>query len=223
MKNSGIDMMNEQKEQLSAIMDDFHASDDEQKVIDELLSDVNQRITLSRYQLIGDTLRNEIPERIKPGFAADVMSHIAQEPSLNVPVQKQQTGLSATAGLWSWLFKPVAGLAVAAAVAVVTISIFQTTPQIDNQVDQLAKAEAEANQARVEMLAQIPVIQNNAQRVSTNAPVRKLVNGMNWKIKRNEPAMQNKLNIYLINHNEYSNSMSGIIPQARVVGFDDQK
>jgi negative regulator of sigma E activity len=213
--------MNEQNEKLSALMDDFQATDDEQKALNELLADINQRNTMNRYHLIGDALRNEIPDQIKTGFVADVMSQIALEPSLKASGIKKQANVAEAYSLWSWLFKPVAGLAVAAAVAVITISTFQSTKLTNSQSDQVANAAASS--AKVERLAQIPVLQNNAQLVSTNAPARKLVNGMNWKIKRNEPAMQNKLNLYLINHNEYSNSMSGIIPQARVVGFDDQK
>jgi sigma-E factor negative regulatory protein RseA len=214
-------MMNEQNEKLSAVMDDFQANEEEQKALNELLADINQRNTLSRYQLIGDAMRNEIPSQIRLGFAADVMSQIAQEPSLKPPAKKKRITEPEISSLWSWLFKPVAGLAVAAAVAVITISTFQSTQLTNSQPDQLANADA--SKAKVEMLTQIPVMQNNAQLVSTAAFPRKVVNGMNWKIKRNEPAVQNKLNLYLINHNEYSNSMSGIIPQARVVGFDDQK
>ncbi len=213
--------MNEQNEKLSALMDDFQANEEEHKALNELLADINQRNTLNRYQLIGDTMRNDIPDQIRPGFAADVMSQIAQESSLKPSSNKKRSTNRVPVNLWGWLFKPVAGLAVAAAVAVITISTFQSTQLTNSQPDQLANSDASS--AKVERLAQIPVIQNNAQLVSTAAPARKLVNGMNWKIKRNEPAMQNKLNIYLINHNEYSNSMSGIIPQARVVGFDDQK
>jgi sigma-E factor negative regulatory protein RseA len=213
--------MNEQNEKLSAVMDDFQANEEEQKALNELLADINQRNTLSRYQLIGDAMRNEIPPQIRPGFAADVMSQIAQEASLKSSAKKKRITEPEISSLWSWLFKPVAGLAVAAAVAVITISTFQSTQLTNSQPDQLANADA--SKAKVEMLTQIPVMQNNAQLVSTAASPRKIVNGMNWKIKRNEPAVQNKLNLYLINHNEYSNSMSGIIPQARVVGFDDQK
>jgi negative regulator of sigma E activity len=213
--------MNEHNEKLSALMDDFQATDDEQIALNALLADINQRNTLSRYQLIGDILRNDAPDQMRKGFAADVMSQIAQEPLLKTSSNKKLPNAADSSSLWSWLFKPVAGLAVAAAVAVITISTFQSTQFKDSQPDQVANADASS--AKVERLAQIPVIQNNAQLVSATAPARKLVNGMNWKIKRNEPAMQNKLNIYLINHNEYSNSMSGIIPQARVVGFDDQK
>lgn len=213
--------MNEHNEKLSALMDDFQATDDEQLALKELLADINQRNTLNRYQLIGDVLRNEVADQMRPGFATDVMAQIAQEPSLKTSRHKKQANSPEASSVWGWLFKPVAGFAVAAAVAVVTISTFQSTQLTDSQPDQVANADASS--AKVERLAQIPVVQNNAQLVSTAAPSRKLVNGMNWKVKRNEPAMQNKLNIYLINHNEYSNSMSGIIPQARVVGFDDQK
>lgn len=213
--------MNEQNEKLSALMDDFQATDDEQKALNELLADINQRNTLNRYQLIGDTLRNEVPPLIRQEFAADVMKLIAQEPSLKAARNPKPLSSTTSQSLWSWLFKPVAGLAVAAAVAVITISTFQTTQLNNPQPDQLANADT--SNARVEQFTQIPLMQNNVQLVSATAPERKSLNGMNWKIKRNEPAMQNKLNIYLINHNEYSNSMSGIIPQARVVGFDDQK
>lgn len=214
-------MMNEQNEKLSALMDDFQATDDEQKALNELLADINQRNTLNRYQLIGDTLRNEVPPLIRQEFAADVMKLIAQEPSLKAARNPKPLSSTTSQSLWSWLFKPVAGLAVAAAVAVITISTFQTTQLNNPQPDQLANADT--SNARVEQFTQIPLMQNNVQLVSATAPERKSINGMSWKIKRNEPAMQNKLNIYLINHNEYSNSMSGIIPQARVVGFDDQK
>jgi hypothetical protein len=58
------------------------------------------------------------------------------------------------------------------------------------------------------------------RRVSGNGSPVSSSDGMNWKIKRNEPDVQSKLNTYLINHNEYAPSVNGIIPQARVVGFD---
>lgn len=212
--------MNEQRENISALMDDFQATEDDYKALNDLLADVNQRRIVQRYQLIGDTLRNELPAAIKPDFAAGVMAQIDQEPLLSTSAIKQAKSMDSSSRLWSWLFKPVAGLAVATAVAVVTISTFQKS--VDNTApDQVAAIES--SQARVELLAETSLVANNARKVSTAEPELKVSNGMNWKVKRNESTMQNKLNIYLINHNEYSNSMSGIIPQARVVGFDDQK
>ncbi len=35
--------------------------------------------------------------------------------------------------------------------------------------------------------------------------------------------MQQKLNAYLVNHTEHPSSMQGLIPQARVAGFDAQQ
>jgi hypothetical protein len=46
---------------------------------------------------------------------------------------------------------------------------------------------------------------------------------MRWKVIEGAPALQQKLNAYLVNHTEYSNSMQGLIPQVRVVGFDFQQ
>ena len=47
--------------------------------------------------------------------------------------------------------------------------------------------------------------------------------GTRWKIDGDIPGLQEKLNTYLVNHTEYSNSVQGLIPQARVAGFDAQR
>lgn len=216
--------MTEQSEKLSSLLDDYQPDKDDQ-ALNDLLADVNQRYTLRRYQLIGDTLRNELPQQLRVDFAADVMAQIEQEETYQSnaasPAKPENDKASGSEGLLSWLFKPVAGLAVAAAVAVITISTLQSPQGGLGENAQLANNGSEESRAKVEQLAQIPVLNNSAKLVSTTEQKSQLKDGMNWKIKRNEPEMQSKLNVYLINHNEYSNSMSGIIPQARVVGFDD--
>ncbi len=118
------------------------------------------------------------------------------------------------------MFKPIAGLAVAATVAVVVVSNIQlqsTEPGTDGQSATITPSEA-----KVEQLASMPVL-NNARRVAAGQSAGYQEPGMKWKIRRDESAMQSKLNTYLINHNEYSNPMQGIIPQVRVVGFDAQQ
>ena len=47
--------------------------------------------------------------------------------------------------------------------------------------------------------------------------------GMHWKVISDAPALERKLNAYLINHTEYSKSMQGLIPQARVAGYGSEK
>ena len=46
---------------------------------------------------------------------------------------------------------------------------------------------------------------------------------MRWRLESESPMLQQKLNAYLVNHTEYSSSMQGLIPQARVAGFDAQQ
>jgi len=47
--------------------------------------------------------------------------------------------------------------------------------------------------------------------------------GTRWKLEQESPVLQRKLNAYLVNHTEYSSSMQGLIPQARVAGFDAEQ
>lgn len=46
--------------------------------------------------------------------------------------------------------------------------------------------------------------------------------GTRWTTAETSPALQQKLNTYLVNHTEYAIPMQSLIPQARVVGFDAQ-
>lgn len=213
--------MSDQQHRLSALLDEYRHSDEDKIALSELQSDVNLQYTQQRYQMIGDVMRKELPDSIQPDFAALVKAQIAQEPSLNVQVESSPESEQPLSRWWSFLFKPVAGLAIAASVALVTVSSLQVQNSSDNPSESVAANDG--SQARVEQLAKTPMV-NNAVRVSGNpAAVSTKPNGTNWKIKRGKQDVQDKLNTYLINHNEHSSSMRGIIPQARVVGFDAQR
>jgi negative regulator of sigma E activity len=221
--------MNEQRENLSSLLDDYRAVESDQTVLDEVLKDVNQRYTLRRYQLMGDVMRNDAPASIKLDFAAEVMAQIEQEPALSVAADAASQTSPEAAGkpswFWSVLFKPMAGVAVAATVAFVAVSSVQLQMKDAETADQVAQNSTvdAVTDAKVQQLASIPAL-NAPVQVSVNGQHKaQRRNGMNWKIRRGEPAFQKKLNTYLINHNEFSKSMQGIIPQVRVVGFDAQK
>jgi negative regulator of sigma E activity len=112
-------------------------------------------------------------------------------------------------------FKPFAGLTVATSVALVTVALWQPLqPQEPGTRDELASAD----QQKVEQLA-------SQQIAGGVVPVSSRVqsSGTRWKLEHESPVLQRKLNAYLVNHTEYSNSMQGLIPQARVAGFDAQQ
>lgn len=201
--------MKDENERLSALLDDeINVPADAR--LDELLADVNMQRRMRRYQLIGDALRRDLPVNIDPDFHHRVMAEISQHEKPVVVA----TGRSSSS-LVDWFkgaaLKPIAGMAVAATVAVVTVSLWgPQSGQPGAQTESIATADTQkVQQYSQQQIA--PVLP-----ASTNATG----TGMQWQVDRGSVELQNKLNSYLLNHNEYSNSVQGIIPQARVAGFD---
>ena len=202
--------MTELDEKLSVLLDDDGG--DANAAIDEAMGDVNLQYRLRRYRMIGEAMRRELPSAIDPDFHQAVMARVNAEaqPSKASRAESQAPAKAASLLDWAWL-KPATGLALAAGVAVVTISLWQ--PQQGLEDTELAGAD----QIRIENLSdnQRPLV------VPASTSVQPL--GMRWKVERDNPRLQQKLNAYLVNHTEYSNSMQGLIPQARVAGFDNRQ
>ena len=201
--------MKQQEENLSRILDGDDTADID-AAIDEVAADVNLQYRMRRYQMIGEVMRNELPPAINPGFHADVMARVRAEAAPE-PAPLVAKGADRPA-LFGWL-KPLAGMAVAAGVAVVTVALWQPQ-QSGNDAVQIAGNNAEISE-------KIAIKQSEIDAV----PVSVQVDGMRWKMhdRNGSDDLQRKLNAYLVNHTEYSNSMQGLIPQARVAGFDAQQ
>jgi len=201
--------MTELDKKLSYLLDGY-PGENAGAALDEVVADVNLQYSMRRYQMIGAAMRHELPASIDTCFHDQVMAKIyAEQP------QKAQSEMGARPGkvtsLLSWInLKPLAGLALAASVAVVTVSLWQPDNQQNgNQTDGLVSAE----QQKIEQLAGQQI-----QGVAVPASL-----GTRWKVENDAPGLQQKLNAYLVNHTEYSNSIQGLIPQARVAGFDAQR
>jgi sigma-E factor negative regulatory protein RseA len=89
--------------------------------------------------------------------------------------------------------RQAAGFAVAATVAVVAVLTVQQQAGVDSGVTQVAVATSTAPQD-VEWVR---------------------VNNVKWDVQ--QPAVESKLNAYLVNHNGYTNSVRGILPYAPIV------
>jgi negative regulator of sigma E activity len=208
--------MKQQDEKLSLLLDD-DAEADINVELDEVMADVNLQYRLRRYQIVGAVMRNELAQTINPDFHYQVMAKIRAElPSVAMRDRGSETLRSSAIPLMTrrW-FKPFAGLTVATSVALVTVALWQPLqPQEPGTRDELASAD----QQKVEQLA-------SQQIAGGVVPVSSRVqsSGTRWKLEHESPVLQRKLNAYLVNHTEYSNSMQGLIPQARVAGFDAQQ
>ena len=207
--------MSEANEKLSVIIDEYTDDDVCKNVLDDVTDDVNLQYQIRRYQMIGDVMRHELPERINLDLSHQVMAEVRKIDSQESKPAQSQTTSSDRQRMWNWLkLKPFAGLAVAASVALVSVSMWQSEPLESRQVATVGNNIGSAESEKIEKFANLPV-QVNAIPVSSG-----LNEGTRWLASEDSPALQQKLNGYLVNHTEYAIPMQGLIPQARVAGFD---
>ena len=168
-------------EQLSALVDDELADFEQELLVKRVSGDAALQKRLASYQLISDALQNHLPERVDTAFHASVREAIKDEPA----AQPGSGGLAA-------LFRPLAGLAVAASVAVVAVFSLQSARQEDP-----ASAVAIATNAPAD----------DGGMLAEDAPL----------LVKN-PDTQD-LDAYLVNHNEYAVNR-GMLPYVRLVGHE---
>jgi sigma-E factor negative regulatory protein RseA len=185
-------------EQISALMDGELDEAETDRLLDQLQRDAGLRMCWTRYHLISDALRSDLTCHIKHNVANRVIQALESEPiHLSPRRSPSQTKTKSTA--WTPFFKPLAGLAVAASIAAVAVLSLQTTAPLQTAS---------------------PV---NLAGLSGAAPVAQVssaVGRSRWSAGR--PSVESKLDIYLANHNQYSMSteMQGMLPYARIVGYE---
>lgn len=218
--------MSDLKETFSAFLDEELSDSERNEQINLASNDVNMRYRMQRYQLIGDVMRGDAKTVVSFDFSAQVRAEIDQLDQSQFGLsQVEELNYSIKESKASWLstwFKPLSSLAVAASVAWVTVISLQTdipndTSKNTNEVAQVGQSTEVARQ--VQRLAQQPVMTQSVQ-VSSPALLSPSYSKSNWVSSSNQPISQEKLNAFLINHTEYSNSINGMVPHARVVGFD---
>jgi len=175
-------------EQISALVDDELAAAEQTLLIKRLEGDVTLRNSLLRYQLISDSLQNHLPRKVDPDFNIGVQLALQDDPEIRV----RSAGLAR-------LFKPVAGLAIAASVAVVAVLSLQSVRQESpSATATMAVAPVTDEFIRADGT---PLLANSHAHPSAGAQ---------------------SLDVYLVNHNEYAvnRGMQGMLPYVRLVGHD---
>ena len=212
--------MTDSHESLSALIDDWRGDDADLAELDRLLGDVNERARWQRYQLIGEAMRHELPQRMQVDFSASVMARIEQEglqPEGTAVRPQAAPARSTVGGWWASLMRPVAGLSVAVAVAFVAVTSLTETPSPAGGSGQVvASADATPSDPRIEQLTNLPVLAPSVKvSAGSQTPSNRAVERL--QVRRDQAAIQRKLNGYLVDHNQYAGSLQGIIPQVRVV------
>ena len=218
--------MNNEKQKLSNLLDEYSPEDADQQSLDDLLDDVNQQYCIKRYQMIGQVMRHELADQIDTEFSENVMRKIRViKTDDKTMVSQQAVNKNSKKSIWHWGFlKPIAGMAVAASVAIVSITLWQPV-SVTTGSSVSGESIVSAEQKKIDLLVKQPtqaVVPASAMlgNASTNSNSN---SGMHWKVISDAPALERKLNAYLINHTEYSKSIQGFIPQARVAGYGSEK
>jgi len=186
--------MNESnKEQLSAFIDGELESD---HVLDKLINEQEMKDTWSRYHLIGDALRDNLPENISNQVSIQVANALRDEPTILAPVKKR------------FNIKPVAGFAIAASVAMMAVFSIQSGNEINSSSNGAPSIAA--------------TTVSQPQTFFTSAQV------LPAAVKQSDTLdllSNQRLNNYLMNHNEYrsNGSVNAILPYVRIVTIESQE
>jgi len=138
-------------ERLSALIDNESEAFASRRLIDDLLKSPDDRGQWARYHLIGDCLRGGVRQLAPRDFLAGIQAGIADV----APPQAPAT----TTNLPRWL-KPVAGLGVAAAVAVVSLAGLQMLGPVNpmGAFTPLSGVSPAGDTARVATVAEVPLL-----------------------------------------------------------------
>lgn len=185
--------MNSEDELLSALADDELSPADIERALAVLAADPARRETWSRYQLIGAAIRRGVPETVDPGLAGRIQAAIADQ----LPDAGDGLPARSPAGSRGWK-RTASGLAMAASVAAVALFGARYLALPEDGVTVAASTTS------------MPTLQ--AQPVATasiDPPASATLD-------------QERLNDYLIRHNEFaaSGGLRGLPPYVRVVSAD---
>jgi negative regulator of sigma E activity len=168
-------------EQLSALVDDELVDSEQALLLGQLGADPALRERLARYQVISDALQNHLPPRLEVGFHKSIQKALQDEPAVHVEASR-----------FAGLFKPVAGFAVAASVAVVAVLSLQS---IRSETPASTPVVASAPVAQDYLRAEIRAVPASTARAPQS------------------------LDAYVVNHNEYAVNR-GMLPYVRLVGHE---
>lgn len=194
-------------EQLSALVDDELDRAELPLLMRQLERSDSLKGQLERYYLMREAMRRELPAAASLDLAGRVSAALEAEPE-HKGVRPRRTRGHA--------LKPAAGLAIAASVAVLAVSLWPAGPTTSPQPQSLPSnsitaVNSQSGAMRVSAGAGGGVAANSAQAPGA-------ASGQEWD--RLDPRVQHWLNSYIVDHSEHAGSaqLGGVINYARIAG-----
>lgn len=180
--------------QLSALIDNELRNDEALFLTRRLVNDPDAAMQLGRYVMIGDAIRRQLPEVMDTRLVERVRAALEAEPALEV-------NHAAPAATMRRFLRPLAGLGVAASVAMVGVVYWAGQSSSPTQQPQGLVA---AGAQPVKSASFLPQTQNQWNRL--------------------DPDVQKRLQGYLVNHSEHASTgqLGGVLNYVRIAGQQQQ-
>lgn len=185
-------------EQISVLMDG-ELGNENTDITDRIIKNQELRGTWSRYHLIGDCLRGNLSDNISNDISSKISDALQSEPTVLAPKRTKRINL-----------RPVAGFAIAASVAMVAVFGVQRGNEIDISTPGASVASNEVNTIAPQTFS---------------FPETQVLPAAVKKTDTPDAIANQRLNNYLMNHNEYrsNGSINGILPYVRIVTIESQE
>ena len=181
------------QELLSRILDEDVSELEAKRIVKEIQTDDELRLTLQRYDMIGHVMRKELPKEFNLNFVHNVMSQVERE-KMDEPDAKHNDVIEPDKD--ESKFKTFIGLAIAASVAVFSFVAFQNFIQPETDTTPTA------------VVADRVVEESDIQRVSSEDLQNFISN----------PEAAASFNSYIMNHAEHASPRVSV-PHVRIVGY----
>ncbi|MCW8833734.1 MAG: RseA family anti-sigma factor [Colwellia sp.] len=128
--------MSESKfETISSLVDNYRVDEQSsEQAIDDMLKDEHLSATWQQYHLIGDVIRDEIPQTLQLDLSAQIAEAIADEPSILAPKSVNNSSQQTFKAKVVQLIRPFGQLAIAASAAGLMIIGVQQNTADTNEV-----------------------------------------------------------------------------------------
>ena len=190
-------------ERLSAFVDGELEDPARDGIVDALYEDPELRRTWERFHLIGDAMRGTGPVPGADAVAREVSTTLAGESVVRLKPRARRSRLH-----------PLAGLAIAAAIAGIAVLGLHRLDGGGVQPPQIADA------SRSESTAAVSAPDRTEVRIASVAerPAGADASRLQWSGVA--PDAEARLNAYLVSHNEYAgDGVRGVLPYVRIVGY----
>jgi len=187
--------MNDKTDKLSALMDGELR--DQDKWCEQLAKDKEMQEVWHRYHLARDVMKGQLSEFPTLDVSAAVSEELKNEPIILTPIWQRINP--------RYIMKQAAGLAVAAAVG--TVAVLSVQQAQLTTIDDNTLAAAKGTSTTYQVASQLQPGQIRQVSFTTRQKL--------------DAAVESKLSGYLVNHNEFSNTVrvSGVMPYTRIVSF----